>query len=205
MSHDRDEQEPAGVASQRSEVTLLLDEWSRGDAGAFDRLMPLVYRELKAIAARQMRREPAGLTLQATAVVHEAYLRLVDQSRVQWKNRGHFFAVAAQAMRRILVDHARARQAAKRGGGHAAPSLEDPPAVESGVSPLELLALDLALDRLAAADPDQARIVELRFFAGLTLEETAEVEERSLAAVNRDWRTARAFLHRELGMAAPAP
>lgn len=199
-SPGRTEAEPA-----RGEVTRLLASWSAGDTGAFERLMPLVYGELRAIAARHLRREPSGLTLQATAVVHEAYLRLVDQTRAEWKNRGHFFAVASQAMRRILVDHARARRAAKRGGGVEPASWAVDVAQETPVAPIDVLALDEALARLAAADPDQARIVELRFFGGLTVEEIAEVVERSPTSVKRDWRTARAFLHRELGLLAASP
>jgi RNA polymerase sigma factor (TIGR02999 family) len=195
----------ADAVPARGEVTSLLAAWSRGEAEAVSRLMPMVYDELRAIAARQMRREPAGSTLQATAVVHEAYLRLVDQTRVEWKNRGHFYAVAAQAMRRVLVDHARARRAAKRGGGATPVTWSLDAAEETPVAPIDVLALDEALSRLAAADGAQARIVELRFFGGLTIEETAEVVGRSLATVKRDWRTARAFLHRELGLLAPPP
>lgn len=193
------------AADARGEVTDLLEAWQRGETGAADRLFEHVYGELRAIAALQFRRERPAQTLQPTALVHEAYVRLVDQTRVRWKNRGHFFAVAAQAMRRILVDHARARAAGKRGAGVAPLSLGVDLAEETPVAPLDLLALDRALDRLAAADADQARVVELRFFAGLTLEETAESDGRSLATIKRDWRTARAFLHRELGLLAGEP
>ncbi len=195
----------AGREPERGEVTALLAAWSTGDKAALERLMPLVYAELRAIAARHVRREPAGATLQATAVVHEAYLRLVDQRRVQWKNRGHFFAVASQAMRRILVDHARARHAAKRGGGAEPASWIVDVAQETPVAPIDVLALDQALSLLSAADSEQARIVELRFFGGLTVEEIAELLGRSEATVKRDWRTARAFLHRELGLSASSP
>ncbi len=193
-------------APQKGEVTALLAAWTAGDPAAIERLMPLVYAELRAIAGRHMRREPAGLTLQATAVVHEAYLRLVDQTRAEWKNRGHFYAVASQAMRRVLVDHARARRAAKRGGGETPTNLQlagEPESPTTRLAPIDVLALDEALDKLAAADAAQAKLVELRFFGGLTLEEVAEGVGRSLASVNRDWRTARAFLHRELGMLTP--
>lgn len=193
------------AADARGEVTDLLEAWQRGETGAADRLFEHVYGELRSIAVLQFRRERPEQTLQPTALVHEAYLRLIDQTRVHWRNRGHFFAVAAQAMRRILVDHARARAAGKRGAGVAPHSLGVDLAEETPVAPIDLLALDRALDRLAAADRDQARIVELRFFGGLTLEETAEADGRSLATIKRDWRTARAFLHRELGLLAAEP
>lgn len=190
------------TVSGRGEVTALLEAWSRGEEEAPERLIELVYGELRAIAGNYFRRERAAVTLQPTGLVHEAYLKLVDQTRVEWRNRGHFFAVASQAMRRILVDHARARAAEKRGAGAAPVSLGVDIAQETPVAPIDVLALDQALGRLAAADPDQARIVELRFFGGLTLEETAESVGRSLATVKREWRTARAFLHRELGLLA---
>lgn len=193
------------AVSGRGEVTALLEAWSRGEGEAPERLMALVYGELRAIAGRYFRRERSDRTLQPTGLVHEAYLKLVDQTRVEWKNRGHFFAIASQAMRRILVDHARARRAEKRGAGAAALTLGVDLAQETPVEPIDVLALDQALARLAAADAEQARIVELRYFGGLTLEETAEAVGRSLATVKRDWRTARAFLHRELGMLAPPP
>lgn len=199
--------EPSGGASpERGEVTALLEAWSGGEPGAADRLLALVYAELRTIAGAHFRRERSGQTLQPTGLVHEAYLKLVDQTRVQWKNRGHFFAVASRAMRRILVDHARARAAAKRGAGVEPLSLGVDVARETPVAPIDVLALDQALERLARADGEQARIVELRFFGGLTLEETAEAAGRSLATVKRDWRTARAFLHRELArLTPPAP
>ncbi len=186
----------------RGEVTAMLAAWRHGEREAAERLFELVYLELRAIAGNYLRRERAGQTLQPTALVHEAYLRLVDQTRVEWKNRGHFFAVASQAMRRALVDHARSRAAAKRGGGVEPEALSVEMAAETPVAPIDILALDQALDRLAAADPELARVVELRFFGGLTLEETGEVAGRSLASVKRDWRAARAFLHRELGLLA---
>ncbi|HTY41402.1 MAG TPA: sigma-70 family RNA polymerase sigma factor [Thermoanaerobaculia bacterium] len=181
------------------EVTRLLIAWNEGDGAAVERLMPLVYGELRRIAERQFRRERAGHTLQPTAVVHEAYFRLVDQTRVTWKNRGHFFAIAAQAMRRILIDHARAREAEKRGGGDASVSLDVGIASPEPVDDIDLLALDEALVRLKSLDDAQARIVELRFFGGLSIEETAEAMETSPSSVKREFRSARAWLFRELG------
>lgn len=185
------------------EVTQLLLEWGRGNPAALDRLVPLIYEELRSMAARYLRREDPGHTLQPTALVHEAYLKLVDQKRVRWKNRAQFYGVAAQAMRRILLDHARSRNAAKRGGGRTRVAVSDTP---GGAQPREvdLIALDQALTRLSALDEDQAKIVELRYFGGLTVDETAEVVGVSTATVERDWRSARAWLHRELaGGAAP--
>ncbi|MFN7943025.1 MAG: ECF-type sigma factor [Thermoanaerobaculia bacterium] len=193
------------ASPERGEVTALLCAWASGGPEVAERIFELVYSELRAIAANHFRRERVGQTLQPTALVHEAYLRLVDQTRVEWKNRGHFFAVASQAMRRALVDHARARAAAKRGRGLEPETLRVEVAAETPVSPIDVLALDQALDRLAAADAQLARVVELRFFGGLTLEETTEVAGRSLASVKRDWRAARAFLHRELGLLAERP
>ena len=183
----------------RGEVTGLLVAWNQGDPQAVERLMPLVYAELREIAERQFRRERAGHTLQPTAVVHEAYFKLVDQTRVTWKNRGHFFAIAAQAMRRILIDHARAREADKRGGGGTQVALDVGIASPEPASDLDLLALDEALVRLKALDEPQARIVELRFFGGLSIEQTAEALEISASSVKRDFRSARAWLFRELG------
>jgi RNA polymerase sigma factor (TIGR02999 family) len=183
----------------RGEVTGLLLAWNEGDRGAVERLMPLVYAELRKIAERQFRRERAGHTLQPTAVVHEAYFRLVDQTRVTWKNRGHFFAIAAQAMRRILIDHARAREAEKRGGKETPVSLDVGIASPEPVDDVNLLALDEALVRLKALDDGQAKIVELRFFGGLSIEETAEAMEISPSSVKREFRSARAWLFRELG------
>jgi len=199
------EKPSGGTSPERGEVTALLKAWEHGEPGAAERLLLLVYGELKAIAGAHFRRERSGQTLQPTGLVHEAYLKLVDQTRVEWKNRGHFFAVASRAMRRILVDRARARASAKRGAGVEPLSLGVELAQETPVAPIDVLALDQALERLAAADPEQARIVELRFFGGLTLEETAEAAGRSLATIKRDWRTARAFLHRELARLAPPP
>jgi len=158
--------------------------------------MPVVYAELKALAAGYLRSERADHTLQTTGLVHEAYLKLVDQKRTTWKNRSHFFGIAAQAMRRILVDHARKRRAAKRDGGHPITLDDDLPGVATATA--EVLAVDEALERLAALDPRQARIVELRYFAGASIEQTAEALEISPATVKRDWLSAKAWLQREL-------
>ena len=186
-------------APEKGEVTRLLIAWNAGDREAVERLMPLVYAELRLIAERQFRRERAGHTLQPTAVVHEAYFRLVDQTRVTWKNRGHFFAIAAQAMRRILIDHARAREADKRGGREGRVALDVGIASPEPADDIDLLALDEALVRLKALDEPQARIVELRFFGGLSIDETAEAMETSASSIKREFRSARAWLFRELG------
>jgi RNA polymerase sigma factor (TIGR02999 family) len=186
-----------GDDPSRGAITALLLDWSHGDPEALEKLVPLVYAELRHLAERSLRRERAAHTLQPTAVVHEAFLKLVDQQRVEWKSRAHFFAIAAQAMRRLLVDHARARNAEKRGGFATRVALEDAVAATPPVD-VDLLALDEALDRLGALDAGQARVVELRFFGGLTIEETAEVVGSSPATVKRDWQSARAWLFREL-------
>jgi RNA polymerase sigma-70 factor (ECF subfamily) len=178
-------------------VTKLLRAWSQGDQEALDELLPLVYRELHQQAERFMRAQPAGHTLQTTALVHEVYLRLVDREGVEWQNRAHFFGVAGKAMRSILVDHARARGAAKRGGAARRLTLGAVSVAEAEPA-VEVLALDEALSRLADLDPDQSRLVELRYFAGLGIEETAEVLGVSPATVKRQWRVARAWLRREL-------
>ena len=171
--------------------------WGEGDRKALDRLVPLVYSELKRRAGAQLARERGSHTLQPTALVHEAFLRLVDQRSAQWQNRAQFFGVAAQLMRRILVDHARARAAAKRGGDAVRISFDD--AGEAAVSPeTDVLLLNQALERLAALDGRQARVVELRYFAGLTVEEVAAVLGVSQITVKRDWTMARAWLYREL-------
>jgi RNA polymerase sigma factor (TIGR02999 family) len=188
------------VSPPQGEVTRLLLAWNAGDHSALERLMPLVYDELRRLAELHFRRERAGHTLQPTAVVHEAYFRLVDQTRVTWKNRGHFFAVASQAMRRILVDHARARAADKRGGGEKRVTLQNVEAPAEPVEELDLLALDEALTRLKALDGGQAQIAELRFFGGLSIEETAEALETSPSSVKREFRSAKAWLYRELGL-----
>ncbi len=174
-------------------VTELLDAIGSGDRTAFDSLLPLVYQELRSLAAAQLRRERPDHTLQPTALVHEAYLKLVGQNRAHYKNRGHFLSVACLAMRRILVDHARLKKAAKRDGRLAFDSF---PVVGRED---HVLAVDAALERLAAIDPRPARVVELRFFLGLDLEETAAVLDVSVATVKRDWVTARAWLRRDIG------
>lgn len=179
-------------------MTALLLSWSGGESAAADRLIPAVYDELHRQAARAMRREGYENTLQTTALVHEAYLRLVDQQRVQWRNRAHFFGIAAEVMRRVLVDHARARQAAKRGGGIQRITLGDAVVASSEAEDADVLALHEALERLALLDPRQARLVELRYFAGLTIEESAEALDVSPATLKREWAVARAWLRREL-------
>jgi RNA polymerase sigma factor (TIGR02999 family) len=187
-----------------SDITRLLLQWSSGDEAALGRLLPVIYSELRRIAAVQLRRERPDHTLAPTALVHELYLRLVDQRRATWQHRAQFFGVASQLMRRILVDHARERQTAKRGGSATRVSLEyaldegEAMAGADGSKAVEVLAVDEALNRLAAVDADQARIVELRFFAGLTVEETAHVLNRSPRTIKREWRLARAWLYREL-------
>jgi RNA polymerase sigma factor (TIGR02999 family) len=179
----------------------MLQEWSsRGDREALDELIPIVYAELRRQAARQLRRERAGHTLQTTALVHEAYLRLVGQREMRWQNRAHFFAIAAELMRRILVDHARKMSAAKRGGSALKLELDEAFAApdEQHEEQLDLVAIDAALVKLAALDPQQGRIVELRFFGGLNVEEAAEVLGISPRTVKRDWRVAKAWLRREI-------
>lgn len=178
-------------------VTELLLDWGAGDGEARERLMQLVYEELHRIAGGKLRGERVGHTLQATALVNEAYMRLVDQTRVQWRNRAHFFGIASQLMRRILVDHARRRYAGKRGGGAPRLSLGDV-SVPSAGGDVDLIELDDALARLAKLDPRLAKLVELRFFGGLTVEEVAEVQGMSTATVKRDWAAARAWLYRAL-------
>jgi RNA polymerase sigma factor (TIGR02999 family) len=180
-------------------ITQLLKASSGGDREALERLLPAVYAELQRQAARYLRRERPGHTLETTALVHEAYLRLVDQRQVQWQNRAHFFGISAQLMRRILVDHARGRGAVKRGKAAVALPLDEwAEAVAAEGTGVDLLTLDDALTRLAEFDPDQARIVELRYFSGLSIEETAAVLGVSPATVKRDWSVARAWLKREL-------
>jgi RNA polymerase sigma factor (TIGR02999 family) len=185
------------MASTRT-VTALLTDWSRGDTTALDQLLPLVYAELRRIAARQLRRERVAHTLQPTALVHEVYLRLVDQRQVDWQDRAHFLGVAAQTMRRILVDHARRHGARKRGDGVPCVSIDDATEIAASQE-MPLLALDHALGRLETIDPDLAKIVELRAFGGLTIEEAAHVLKVSPSTAKRDWRTAKAWLNRELG------
>ncbi|HEY6246589.1 MAG TPA: sigma-70 family RNA polymerase sigma factor [Pyrinomonadaceae bacterium] len=183
--------------AQTHDLTQLLVDWSHGDKAALDKLMPLVDEELRRLAHRYMSRERAGHTLQTTALVNEAFVRLINRGKVDWQNRAHFFGLAAQLMRTILVDHARSHACAKRGGG--ADKLElDEELVVSQQRASEVLALDDALKELAVIDPEQSRIVELRFFGGLTVEETAEVLHISPATVKREWSTAKAWLYREL-------
>jgi RNA polymerase sigma factor (TIGR02999 family) len=185
------------VTQGAQNITELLVGYGRGDKEALDQLMPIVYDELRRQAARYLRRERPGNTLQTTALIHEAYVRLVDQRNVQWQNRAHFFGIAAQLMRRILVDHARAKKRVKRGGSDVRVSLGDATVAVKGQD-LDVVALDEALQRLAQIDEQQSRVVELRFFSGLTVEETAEVMHISTATVKRDWSMAKAWLHREL-------
>jgi RNA polymerase sigma factor (TIGR02999 family) len=175
----------------------MLLRWRSGDEQALNQLMPLVYDELHRLAGRYLRRERPGHTLQTTALVHEAYLRLVDQTHPNWQNRAHFFGVAAQLMRRILVDYARTQQAAKRGSGVIRLTLDDA-GMKAKEREAELLALDDALADLAAIDARQSRLVELRYFAGLNIEETAEVLGLSPATVKREWSSARAWLYNQL-------
>jgi len=183
------------------EVTALLKEWAAGDRAALERLMPLVYEELRRLAASQLRAERRNHTLQPTALVHEAYMRLIGQRSVSWANRAHFFGIASRMMRRILVDHARRRGRNKRSPGTVYLDLGNSETVVADRAP-ELLALDDALTQLEKLDPQQARVVELRFFAGLSVEETAEVAGISTATVKREWATARAFLRHEIGLEA---
>ena len=186
------------MATRSSEsITLLLERWTGGDTSALDRLMPLVYDELHRLAVNYLRRERRQHTLQPTALVNELYLKIFDQQRTNWRNRAQFFGVSAQLMRRILVDHARAHHSSKRGGDRFCVSLRNVAAF--GAQPdADLLALHDVLNRLEELDPDQGRIVELRFFGGLTIKETAEVMQTSHATVEREWKIAKAFLKREL-------
>jgi RNA polymerase sigma factor (TIGR02999 family) len=184
-------------ATPPGQVTQLLQAWSDGDAAALEQLTPLVYEELRRLAARYMGRERPGHTLQTSALINEAYLRLVDARGVQWQNRAHFFAISARVMRHILVDFARARRNLKRGGGVQPLSLDEVTMAAPERS-ADLLALDEALDRLAALNPRQGRVVELRYFGGLTDEEMAEVLRVSPRTVRHDWGLARAWLYREL-------
>ena len=179
-------------------VTQMLQEWSdSGNRDALDELMPIVYDELRRQAARYLKHERQGHTLQTTALVHEAYVRLIDQAGVRWQNRAHFFGIAAEMMRRILVDHARKRRAAKRGGDALKLTLNE--AVNSSDErDLDLIAVDEALTKLASLDQQQARVVELRFFGGLNVEETAEVLGISARTVKRDWQVAKSWIRREL-------
>ena len=185
------------MAPSPTDVTQLLKRFGNGDQSALDELIPRLYDELRRLASTYLRDERIDHTLQTTALVHEAYLRLVDQRAVQWHDRNHFFAIAAQMMRRILVDHARKHAAVKRGKSFTRISLEDA-AVFSEEHPRQMIAVDELLTRLASFDPQGSRIVELRFFAGLSLEETAEAMGLSTAKVRREWSTAKAWLTREM-------
>jgi RNA polymerase sigma factor (TIGR02999 family) len=185
------------MSESPGDITRLLAQWQSGNEGALHQLTPLVYKELRRLAQSYLNRERPGHTLQGTALVHEAYLRLIDQREVQWRDRNHFFALSAELIRRILVDHARSKMAEKRGGDQVKLSLEE--GMDAAVAgDVDLIALDDALELLARTDPQQSRIVELRYFAGLKIEETAEVLNISPATVKRDWAVAKAFLKREM-------
>jgi len=183
---------------QEQNITILLREWSGGDREAMDGLLPLVYNELHKQARRYLRRERQDHTLQTTALIHEAYMKLIGQKNVEWESRNHFFAIAAKMMRRILVDHARTRHRDKRGGDDVKLQLDQAMNVAVDEQNVDLIALDDALNRLEKLDPQQARVVELRYFSGLSLEETAEALNISRATAARDWAMAKAWLHREL-------
>jgi RNA polymerase sigma factor (TIGR02999 family) len=184
-------------------VTAMLRDWSNGDQQAQDQLFRAVYNELHGQAAGYLRHERPGLSLQTTDLIHEAYLRLIDQQHVEWHDRLHFFAIAAKVMRRILVDHGRSRQAAKRGGSDIRLPLEEAMVVLPGPD-LDFVALDEALNKLAEIDPQQSQVVELRFFSGLSVEETAKVMSVSERTVKRDWHVAKAWLRRELSRGGAA-
>ena len=186
---------------KQHEITQLLAEWSDGNQSALDELYPLVYDELHRLARRYMSRERKGHTLQTTALINEAYVRIVDQKNVHWANRSHFFAISAQIMRRILIDHARSHAYAKRGGGAQQVSLDEAAVVTSGIGS-ELLRLDEALKTLADMDPRRSQVVELRYFGGLNNEEIAGVLHVSENTVTRDWNMARAWLHQQLSESA---
>lgn len=186
------------MTDDKATVTQLLARHQKGDGMALKQLFPLVYDELRRIASGYMKRENPGHTLQATALVNEAYFRLVDQKAVEWQSRAHFYGVSAQIMRRILCDHARARHAEKRGGDAARLSLDEALGLGSEDATPDLMALDVALNRLAEISERQAKVVEMRFFAGLSVEEVAEALNSSPATVKRDWTFAKAWLHKEL-------
>ena len=190
--------------SSSQNITKLLLNWRNGDQEALDRLMPLVYEELRRMANYYMRNERKGHTLQTSALVNEAYLRLVDHENIEWQNRSHFFGLAAQAMRRILVDHARSRNYQKRGGAAQQVSLDEAATLAEDRA-AELIALDDALQELAKLDPRKSQIVEMRYFGGLTGEEVAEALSISTATVSRDWETAKAWLLRELSKSESVP
>ena len=192
----------ADEAPRPAPITQLLVEWSDGRREALESLVPLVYEDLRRMAARYMQREAPGHALQPTALVHEAYVRLIDQTRVKWRNRAHFFGVAAGMMRRILVDQARLRRAEKRGGNWERVTLVGDELGSAGPEPIDVLALHESLERLAAFDPQQERIVELRYFGGLTIDEAAEVLGISPATVVREWTIAKAWLRADLSGAS---
>ncbi len=186
--------------SRQNEITELLTAWSSGNQAALDKLLPIVYQELRRLASKKLRSQRAGDSLQPTALVHEAYLKLINCQDVKWQNRAHFFGVAAQIMRNILVDHTRTQLAAKRGGGNKI-SLEDLDELsedQQRENEIDLIALDDALIKLAQLDPQQSRIVELRYFGGLTIEEAAEVLHISPATIKREWALAKSWLFREI-------
>jgi RNA polymerase sigma factor (TIGR02999 family) len=189
------------VSPQPKDVTTLLVEWSAGNGQAFNELVPLVYDQLRQLAGRQLRRERPNHTLHSTALVHEAYLKLIDQRRVQWKDREHFFAVASQVIRRILVTYARSRHASKRGSGATMLAFDESIALPDRKD-VDLVALDDALESLSRLDAQQGRIIELRFFGGLSIDGTARVMGISTSTVTRDWNVARAWLFRELSRSA---
>jgi RNA polymerase sigma factor (TIGR02999 family) len=186
-----------GEAVTRERVTELLTSWVGGDAHSGDKLSATLYQELRRLARLQLRRRPGGVTLDTGGLIHETYLKLIDGSRAKVRDRGHFLALSARVMRQIVVDHVRKRSATKRGGGDADPLPEEFPAPLS-MSAEDLLALDEALGKLKALDPRSAQLVELRFFGGVSIEETAEILEVSISTVKRDWERARAFLYKEL-------
>jgi RNA polymerase sigma-70 factor, ECF subfamily len=188
-----------------SDITRILHEWQAGSREALDRLMPIVYDELRMLASRQLAHEWRHDRMQTTAVVNEAYVKLFGQREVDWQNRGHFFAIAAQMMRRILIDHARREHREKRGGDGVHVELHDAVAQPAAIDVVDALALDRSLRRLEALDPEQGRIVELRFFGGLTIEETAAALGISAATVKRDWALAKGWLYRELTAAGGGP
>lgn len=178
-------------------ITEVLERWSNGEQSALDELVPLIYKELRRLAGNYIRRERHDHTLQPTALINEVFLRLIDQNDIRWQSRAHFFGIAAKLMRRILVDHARSHQAAKRGGGQYSLSLDRADRI-AGRPSVDLLAVHLALQQLEELDPQQSRVVELRFFGGLTIEETAEVMGLGHATVEREWKMARSWLRHEL-------
>ena len=192
-----------GQQQSGADVSSLLRAWSAGDSGALDRLTPVVYDELRRLARYYMRGERPGHSLQPTALVHEAYTRLVDYKHMQWQDRAHFFAVSAQVMRRILVENAR-RHNVKRGAGIRHVALDETAIIRSGEDP-DLLALDDAMNALAAIDPRKVQVVEMRFFGGLSVEETAQVLKVSTVTVKRDWKAARIWLYRELSRIQDEP